>query len=59
MSNTRHTVVIRRDLGMSAGLVGAQVSHIGDAFMREKIVKGRRKGLDENSLYFCSCCKQS
>jgi peptidyl-tRNA hydrolase len=32
---------------MSAGLVGAQVSHIGDAFMREKIVKGKKFTAEE------------
>jgi len=37
MSNIRHTVVIRKDLNMTEGLIAAQVAHISDAFMREKI----------------------
>lgn len=39
MSNTRHVVVVRRDLQLSAGLLAAQVAHISDAFMRSAIVK--------------------
>jgi peptidyl-tRNA hydrolase len=37
MSNTRLTVVIRRDLNLSPGLLAAQVAHISDAFMRTAI----------------------
>lgn len=37
MANIRHTVIIRQDLNMTAGLMAAQVAHISDAFMREKL----------------------
>ena len=37
MANTRHTVVVRKDLNLSPGLLAAQVAHISDAFMRKKI----------------------
>lgn len=37
MANTRHVIVIRKDLNMSAGLMAAQVAHISDAFMRDRI----------------------
>ena len=38
MSNTRLTIVVRRDLQLSPGLLAAQVAHMADAFMRNKIV---------------------
>ena len=38
MSNTRLTVVVRKDLDMPAGLLAAQVAHMSDACMREAIV---------------------
>ena len=38
MANTRHTVVVRKDLNMTAGLLSAQVAHMSDAFMRERII---------------------
>lgn len=38
MSNTRHTVVIRRDLNLVPGLLAAQVAHISDAWMRDRMV---------------------
>jgi len=37
MSNMRLTVVVRKDLNMTAGLLSAQVAHMGDAFMRKAI----------------------
>jgi peptidyl-tRNA hydrolase len=37
MSNTRLTVVVRRDLQMPAGLLAAQVAHIADGFERDKL----------------------
>lgn len=37
MANIRHTVIIRKDLQMPVGLLAAQVAHICDAFMRQKI----------------------
>lgn len=37
MANIRHTVVIRKDLNMTEGLMSAQVAHAQDAFMRHKI----------------------
>ena len=40
MANTRLTVVVRKDLNMPAGLLAAQVAHMGDAFMRYKITGG-------------------
>jgi peptidyl-tRNA hydrolase len=39
MSNTRLTVVVRRDLQLSPGLLAAQVSHIGDQWLRERIIE--------------------
>jgi len=39
MSNTRLTVVVRRDLQLVPGLLAAQVAHMADAFMRERVVK--------------------
>ena len=41
MSNTRHTVVIRRDLNLVPGLLAAQVAHISDAWMRERLLDER------------------
>ena len=40
MSNTRLTVVVRRDLQLSPGLLAAQVSHISDQWMRQRITSG-------------------
>ena len=40
MSNTRHVVVVRKDLDLSPGLLAAQVAHISDAFMRTRIEDG-------------------
>lgn len=37
MANIYNTVVVRKDLNMSAGLMAAQVAHINDMFMRTKI----------------------
>jgi peptidyl-tRNA hydrolase len=44
MSNTRHTVVIRRDLNLVPGLLAAQVAHISDAWMRERMLNKPPKG---------------
>jgi len=38
MSNTRLTVVVRKDLQMPVGLLAAQVAHMADAFMRSRIL---------------------
>jgi len=38
MSNTRLTVVVRKDLDMPVGLLAAQVAHMSDAFMRKRII---------------------
>ena len=43
MANTRLTVVVRKDLQMPEGLLAAQVCHMADAFMRDKIEKAVRK----------------
>lgn len=43
MSNIRLVVVVRKDLQLSPGLLAAQVSHIADQFMREKLVAGSIK----------------
>lgn len=40
MSNTRLTVVVRRDLQLSPGLLAAQVAHMSDQFMRKNILAG-------------------
>jgi peptidyl-tRNA hydrolase len=42
MSNTRHVVVLRKDLKFPAGLVAAQAAHISDAFMRDRIVRQKK-----------------
>lgn len=39
MANIRHTVVVRKDLMLSPGLLAAQVAHISDQFMRIKLVE--------------------
>jgi len=39
--NTRHVVVIRKDLNLSAGLMSAQTAHASDAFMRDRIRDGK------------------
>ena len=39
MANIRLTVVVRKDLQLSPGLLAAQVSHMADAFMRQIILK--------------------
>jgi peptidyl-tRNA hydrolase len=38
MSNIRHVVVVRKDLLLSPGLLAAQVAHISDQFMRNKVL---------------------
>jgi len=43
MANIRHTVVIRKDLNFSAGLLSAQVAHISDGFMRDIILENKGK----------------
>ena len=40
MANIRHTVIVRKDLNFSAGLLSAQVAHISDQFMRECVNDG-------------------
>jgi len=40
MSNIRHVVVVRKDLNLSVGLLAAQVAHISDQFIMEKILDG-------------------
>jgi peptidyl-tRNA hydrolase len=40
MANIRHVVVVRKDLMLPPGLLAAQVAHISDSFMRQKIVDG-------------------
>ena len=41
MSNTRHVVIIRKDLQFPVGLVAAQAAHISDAFMRKRLTEGK------------------
>ena len=36
--NTKHIIIVRKDLDLPTGAVSAQVSHIGDSFMRKKIL---------------------
>ena len=43
MSNTRHVVVVRKDLNMPMGLMAAQVAHISDQFMREKLLEDKNE----------------
>ena len=47
MANTRHVVVIRRDLNLSRGLEDAQVAHICDAWLRRKVCNGIELTSDE------------
>ena len=42
MANLRQAVVMRRDLGMTAGLAAAQASHLNDMWLREAVLKGNR-----------------
>ena len=46
MSNTRHVVVVRKDLQMSQGLLAAQVAHMSDAFMRKVLLVALKEGQD-------------
>ena len=39
MGNIRHTVVVRKDLQLVPGLLAAQVAHISDGFMRQKLLQ--------------------
>jgi len=47
MANIRHVVVVRKDLDMSAGLMAAQVAHISDAFMRDRICDNKDFTLEQ------------
>jgi peptidyl-tRNA hydrolase len=38
MSNTRHVVIIRKDLQFVPGLLAAQAAHISDMFIRQRLV---------------------
>lgn len=40
MANTRHVVVMRKDLNMPVGLACAQAAHICDAFQRQVLIDG-------------------
>lgn len=42
MANTRLTCVIRKGLDMPTGLFGAQSLHIGDGWMRKRILEGQQ-----------------
>lgn len=46
MANIRQVVVIRRDLNMTPGLIAAQVAHIGDAWMRKRILFDTQQNCD-------------
>jgi len=50
MANIRLTVVIRKDLLLEPGLLAAQASHIADAFMRQKILKGSIDNFNQREL---------
>jgi len=49
MSNTRLTVVVRKDLQLSEGLLAAQVAHMSDSFMRKRI-NHRFDSVSENGM---------
>jgi peptidyl-tRNA hydrolase len=38
MANIQHKVIVRRDLAMPIGLLSAQVAHIGDQWLRSRIL---------------------
>ena len=40
MANTRLTCVVRRGFELPEGLLAAQVAHLSDQWMRERILKG-------------------
>lgn len=52
MSNTRLTVVVRRDLQLSPGLLAAQVSHISDQWMRQRIRENADKKLKVSEMFY-------
>ena len=41
MANLRQSVVMRKDLGMSAGLAAAQAAHLNDMWLRERMLASR------------------
>lgn len=47
--NTRLTVVVRKDLNMTPGLLAAQVAHISDEFMRQRILDNKEFSVDERN----------
>lgn len=49
MANTRLTAVIRKDLQMPTGLVAAQASHLGDEWMRRRILEGKKFTAEEKA----------
>ena len=56
MSNTRLAVVVRKDLQLPAGLLAAQVAHIGDQWMRKRILqdyKPERDIIQEKGSFGC------
>jgi len=58
MANIRHTVVIRKDLQMPAGLLAAQVAHMSDAFMRSKILYTLNEMNNAEEVFFPNFSKE-
>jgi len=52
MANIRHVVVLRKDLELTTGMVGAQCSHIADHFMRLRILEASKSFGNTNGAKF-------
>lgn len=52
MSSVRMSIVVRRDLQMSPGLLSAQVLHIGMEFIRQKHASTDPNVFSDNKMYF-------
>jgi len=48
MSNTRLTVVVRKDLQLPDGLLAAQVSHAANEFIRKAIISGLQQSTNDD-----------
>lgn len=52
MANIKHTVVIRKDLNLTEGMIAAQTAHISDEFMRRKIIEANGDGVPFSETEF-------
>lgn len=53
MANIRHTVIIRKDLNLTPGLMAAQVAHINDEWLRSAINNEDGYELSLEQLEWC------